>query len=183
MVIFSQLEILEEIERNSGFKERINLLYIIKPLTRDDTRRMISYRLQKAGLDEGRRLFTSAAVDIIYHHTQGYPRKIILLCQEAIEELIVQEKPEVDEEMMESIIRRRKDMHSLLDEYREKMERERQQEREEEAAMEMLIQRSDDWSLGSDLEHEFQAEFPGEEREKKGRTRKKKGLFGWLLQR
>jgi len=180
MVIFSQLEILEEIERNSGFKERINLMYILKPLTRDDTHRMITYRLQKAGLDDGRSLFSPQAIDVIFNTTQGYPRKIILLCQEAIEELIVQEKPEVDDEMMESIIRRRKDMHVLMDDYREKMEQERRLEREEEAAMEALS-RADEWSLETESEHEFPAEFVDEEREKKGKPRKKRGLFGWLF--
>lgn len=186
MVVFSQLEILEEIEKNSGFKERINLLYILKPLTRDDTHRMINFRLAKAGLEEGKSLFSAAAIDVIYHFTQGYPRKIILLCQEAIEELIVLGKHEVDDEMMEAIIRRRKDMEIIIEDYREKLERERLAEREEEASGEEGW-RSGVWSLERDdaegFDEDETPDSPGGEREKSEGTRKKKGIFGWLFHR
>lgn len=96
IVIFSQLEILPVIRAKANFTDRIAVLYMLEPFSREETHRMIDYRLQRAGLRGGRELFTTEARDLVYEYTGGKPRRITMLCHNAIEEIIIQNKTVVD---------------------------------------------------------------------------------------
>ena len=84
--------------------DRINLKYIINPLDESETRALINFRLKQAGYESEQALFTDNAVRHIYEHTQGYPRKISMLCHDALEMLIMRNRKFVDEGIVEEIM-------------------------------------------------------------------------------
>lgn len=106
VVIMSQMELLPRIRRIKNFYDRVALRYIINPLDVKETEEMINFRLRQAGLSPGRQLFTSESIKLIFENSQGYPRKISVLCHNALEELIIQEKDSVDENVVMKLIKR-----------------------------------------------------------------------------
>jgi general secretion pathway protein A len=106
LIIMSQIELLPKIRRIKNFMDRINLKYIINPLDEQETKKLISFRLRQAGYPQENELFTDKAISYIYEHSQGYPRKIAMLCHDAIEMLIMRDKKFVDEFIVEEIIAR-----------------------------------------------------------------------------
>jgi len=104
VVIFSQMELLPRIKRIKNFLDRIALKYIINPLDEQDTAQMIRFRLEAAGLADGRSLFTPEAIQAVYRFTQGYPRKIAVICHNALETLVMREQPIVDDALMQELV-------------------------------------------------------------------------------
>ncbi len=104
VVIFAQMELLSRLTRIKNFIDRAALKYIINPLSEEETAQMIWFRLRSAGLPEGRTLFNPEAVRAIHRFTQGYPRKIALVCHNALEALVMHEKPVVDETIIQEMI-------------------------------------------------------------------------------
>lgn len=103
LVILAQMEILPRIKRIKNFYDRIILKYIINPLDENETREMIDFRLRQAGLNSGS-LFTEAAVRMVYEKSLGYPRKVSILCHNALEALVMHDKRTVDEDLINKII-------------------------------------------------------------------------------
>lgn len=106
IVIFSQLEILPVIRAKANFTDRIAVLYKLEPFSREETHHMIDYRLQRAGLPRGRDLFTAEAKDVIYERTRGKPRRITMLCHNAIEEIIIRNKTVVEADDVRRLVAR-----------------------------------------------------------------------------
>ncbi len=104
VVIFAQMELLGRIRRIKNFIDRVALKYIINPLSESETAELIQFRLQSAGLPEGETLFTPGAITAIQRFTQGYPRKISLLCHNALEALVVNDRQVVDQALVESLV-------------------------------------------------------------------------------
>ena len=105
LVILAQMELLPKIKRIKNFFDRITLKYIINPLDENETKDMIRFRLKQAGYDGGEELFSDGAVKLIHEHTMGYPRKIAVLCHNALEELVMRDKRIIDESLMLDVIR------------------------------------------------------------------------------
>lgn len=104
LVILAQMEILPRIRRIKNFYDRIILKYIINPLDENETREMIGFRLKQAGIGSGGALFTEGAVRMIYEKSSGYPRKISILCHNALEALVMHDKRIADEALINNII-------------------------------------------------------------------------------
>jgi len=105
VVIFAQMELLGRITRIRNFIDRVALKYIINPLDEQETGQMIQFRLRSAGLSEDQTLFTPEATRAIYRFTQGYPRKIALVCHNALEALVMYDKHAVDATLIQELIR------------------------------------------------------------------------------
>ena len=104
LVLLAQMELLPRIKRVKNFLDRVSLKYIINPLDERETKEMIEYRLAQAGFNSGRKLFTDGAVKLIYDYTAGYPRKISILCHNALEVLVMKEKSIIDQSVMRGVI-------------------------------------------------------------------------------
>jgi len=104
LVIMSQMELLPRVTKIRNFMDRVSLKYIINPLDLKETKEMIEFRLKQAGYDSGKKLFRDEVIDKIYSFTQGYPRKVALLCHNALEKLEMYNKNIVDEEIIDSIL-------------------------------------------------------------------------------
>ena len=105
VVIFAQMELLGRIGRVRNFMDRVAMKYLINPFSEEETADMIRFRLRSAGLPPGQELFSPEAIQAIHHCTQGYPRQIALLCHNALESLVMYEKPLVDEMVIEELVR------------------------------------------------------------------------------
>jgi len=106
LVIMSQMELLPKIKKIKNFYDRIALKYIINPLDENETKKLIEFRLHEAGLPEGMKLFDEESIIMVHEHSQGYPRRIAILCHNALEEIIIQDKKCVDRHIMKSVIKR-----------------------------------------------------------------------------
>ncbi|MDD5449606.1 MAG: hypothetical protein PHO42_03300, partial [Candidatus Omnitrophica bacterium] len=104
LVILAQMEILPRVRRIKNFYDRIILKYIINPLDENETREMIDFRLKQAGMPSGCALFTEGAVRMVYERSSGYPRKISILCHNALEALVMHDKRTVDEGLINKIL-------------------------------------------------------------------------------
>lgn len=104
LVLVGQMELLPRIRAMSNFQDRIALRYMLNPLDESEVRRLIDYRLQQAGYKEQEPLFTDEAVAKIHAHTQGYPRKLSLICHNALEYLVMHDRCRVDTDVVEALI-------------------------------------------------------------------------------
>ncbi len=104
LVLLAQLEILPRIKEMRNFVDRISLKYVLNPLDEEETREMIRFRLKKAGYLSKLDLFTQEAIKEIYHYTKGYPRRITMICHEALKYLIMENKNVVDKEVIKRVI-------------------------------------------------------------------------------
>ncbi|MBU0759794.1 MAG: AAA family ATPase [Candidatus Omnitrophica bacterium] len=104
LVVMGQMELLPRLKRIRNFSDRVTLKYIINPLDINETKNMIEFRLKQAGYNSGKTLFSEKAINLIYQHTQGYPRRIANLCHLALEELVITERSFVEEDMIVKIV-------------------------------------------------------------------------------
>ena len=104
LVIVSQMELLPRIKKIRNFMDRVSLKYILNPLDEQETSAMIEFRLQQAGFNGHRSLFTQEAVHRIHEFSQGYPRKIALLCHNALERLVMDNREMVTDDLVGSLV-------------------------------------------------------------------------------
>ncbi len=65
-------------------KQRITLRSHLRPLTLEQTGEYINWRLTRAGANGQAPIFQPAAVAEVYEHSQGYPRLINTICENAL---------------------------------------------------------------------------------------------------
>ncbi len=104
LVIMAQIELLPRIKRIRNFFDRIALKYIINPLDRSEVRELIHFRLHQAGYQNEQPLFTDEAIGMIYEYTQGYPRRVVVLCHDALEAIVMKERYIVDAQIIKELI-------------------------------------------------------------------------------
>ena len=114
LIILGQMELLPRLRKIKNFLDRISLKYIINPLDEQETKQMIEFRLAQAGFpahgasssggNSNGSLFTEEAVRLIYERTQGYPRRISVLCHDALETLVMENRTRVDGVLIQHLI-------------------------------------------------------------------------------
>jgi len=104
LVLLAQLELLPRLRQIKNLMDRISLKYIINPLDEKETKEMIGFRIQQAGYQGSVSLFTDEAINEIYRYTQGYPRRIAMLCHNALKTLVMENKPIVDGRIIRDIV-------------------------------------------------------------------------------
>ncbi|MBM4042686.1 MAG: hypothetical protein FJ290_29710 [Planctomycetes bacterium] len=106
LVIFAQIELLDRLRTRRNFLDRIALRYILNPLQEHEVAEMINYRLTVAGYTGERPLFTDEAIHAIYEATGGLPRPITMLCHNALEYIVLNEREIVDCEVVGRCVER-----------------------------------------------------------------------------
>lgn len=92
------------------FNDRVATRSSLDPLTPDDTKALIEYRLLAAGRDSKLpKLFTDDAILPIWRETRGYPRSICLLCLHLCLELLVADGTVIDEAFVLDFLRRQQE--------------------------------------------------------------------------
>lgn len=85
LVLFAQLEWLQVLHAAPNFEQRINMTYTLAPLTMDEARSFIAFRLTQAGgADERAPAFDDDAVAMIHAYSDGNPRLIVTLCRNSL---------------------------------------------------------------------------------------------------
>ncbi|MCF6237822.1 MAG: AAA family ATPase, partial [Candidatus Marinimicrobia bacterium] len=96
VVIFAQPEFKEVIDAHENFKDRIAFGARIPPLDREDTILFVDFRVNEAGYEGEKPLFSQEAKEMIFQHTGGYPRKIVNMCHHLIVDMLVYNNKVVD---------------------------------------------------------------------------------------
>lgn len=104
LVLMGQMELLPRISKMPNFWDRIALKYMLNPLGEEEVRELIEFRLRQAGYAGAQALFAPEAVRLIWQQTQGYPRKLALLCHNSLERLVMTDGATVDEALVREVI-------------------------------------------------------------------------------
>ncbi len=78
-ILSGQKPLWDEIKNMPEFWQRLPVRYYFFPLRLEETKELIKYRLLKAGIDNGKEIFTNDAFEIIQRYSRGSPRTIIAL--------------------------------------------------------------------------------------------------------
>ncbi|MBU0881261.1 MAG: AAA family ATPase [Candidatus Omnitrophica bacterium] len=105
VILMGQMELLPRISGINNLWDRISLKYVINPLEENEVREMIDFRLKEAGYVSRYPIFTDNSIRAIYNYTQGYPRKIAMLCHDALEYLVMYKREMIDKEVIDDLIR------------------------------------------------------------------------------
>ena len=84
--------------------DRISMKYIINPLDDAETKEMIAFRIKQAGYHSSIPLFKDDAIAEIYQQTQGYPRRISMLCHKTLKALVMENKIVVDRDVVRKVV-------------------------------------------------------------------------------
>jgi general secretion pathway protein A len=106
LILMSQMELLPRLNQMKNFWDRVALKYVLNPLEEAEVKEFLGFRLEAAGYASHYPLFSDAAVRAIYNYTQGYPRKITMLCHDALEYLVMHKKELADKEVIDQLIKR-----------------------------------------------------------------------------
>ncbi|MDD4908455.1 MAG: AAA family ATPase [Candidatus Omnitrophica bacterium] len=104
LVFLGQLELLPHLREMNNLWDRISLKYVINPLDEQETKEMIEFRLRVAGYNSPVEFFTEEAIREIYRYTQGYPRRISLICHNALKALMMDNKTVVDAALIRDLV-------------------------------------------------------------------------------
>ena len=85
--------------RNRALKQRITINYHLKTLSLEETQMLIDYRLKVAGAS--RSIFDAKAVERIYFHSQGHPRRINIICDHALLTGFVDNRPTIGADIID----------------------------------------------------------------------------------
>jgi len=103
IVLIGQPELADRLEKAPALRalrQRIAVRYQIHPLAEEEVASYISHRIRIAG-EEGNPLFTPGAIARIAQFSEGIPRRINHLCDQALLAGFVRESQIIDESMVE----------------------------------------------------------------------------------
>ena len=106
LVLLGQMELLPILINLPNFADRISLKCTLRPLSVAETQEMIEFRLQEAGRTSRNPLFLPEAVAAIHEYTDGYPRRISMICHQALRQVVMQKGRVVDHAIVDELIQR-----------------------------------------------------------------------------
>ncbi len=108
IVIFAQLEFLDKIhgKRFTNFRQRVALSYILNPLNEKNTRELMKFRLEKAGLPQDQNIFTDDAIAVIHNESKGLARDICKFASYSLLSAYTHGKKIIDGDMVKQEIAR-----------------------------------------------------------------------------
>ncbi|MDP8258011.1 MAG: AAA family ATPase [Candidatus Aadella gelida] len=104
LVLVGQMELMVQLKSMRNFVDRIGLKYILNPFDIREVKGMLDFRLKKAGYESHTDLFDPEAIEEIYKITQGYPRRVSMLCHNALRELVITESKTVSYEIINKLV-------------------------------------------------------------------------------
>ncbi|MCK5179343.1 MAG: AAA family ATPase [Candidatus Omnitrophica bacterium] len=104
LVLLGQTELHGKITNIPNFFDRISFKYMLNPFSLQETEEMINFRIRKAGYKAKMHLFLKDAILEIHQATQGYPRRITMLCHKALKELVMRNRSVVSAGVIEDIV-------------------------------------------------------------------------------
>ncbi len=112
LILMAQLEFLPLLRGIRNLWDRVSLKYVLNPLDERETKELIAFRLQQAGWSGSDPLFNDEAIREIYYATQGYPRRIALLCHDALERMVMDHQPVATAPLIRGLIGKERELHA-----------------------------------------------------------------------
>ncbi|GMV66540.1 MAG: hypothetical protein AMXMBFR75_23360 [Candidatus Hinthialibacteria bacterium] len=84
LVLFGQLELIPLIKAHPNFEQRINNTFVLKPMSYEDMKGMIRYRLAKSGYSSSVDMFEEESYRTIFQYSEGIPREIVSICRNSM---------------------------------------------------------------------------------------------------
>ncbi len=84
--------------------QRISVHYHLNPLTPEETKEYVRFRLKVSGGDQAENIFSEAALDAVARHAKGIPRLINLLCDACMVNAFADEKHVIEENDVEETV-------------------------------------------------------------------------------
>ena len=100
-VFFGLPELDDCLRRDPPLAQRIAVKHTLHPFARQTTGEYIEHRLQLGGREQA--LFTAEAMDVIHHFSDGVPRLINVICDNALFEGYVRKEPFIDDDIINSV--------------------------------------------------------------------------------
>ncbi len=104
LVLLGQLELLPLLTSMPNLTDRISFKATLGPFDLAETRQMIQFRLSEAGYQSRVPLFSEEAIERIQECSEGYPRRIAMLCHRALRQLVMNKGRVIDEELVDSLV-------------------------------------------------------------------------------
>ncbi|MFH1837461.1 MAG: AAA family ATPase [Candidatus Omnitrophota bacterium] len=104
LVLVGQMELMIQLKGMRNFVDRIGLRYILNPFDIREVQEMLDFRLKRAGYDSRESLFDNEAIEEIYKVTQGYPRRVSMLCHNALRELVITDTSVVTRDIVHKLV-------------------------------------------------------------------------------
>jgi len=101
IVLFGQNELALKLDQTPALKDRISMFGALTSLTRKDTENLIEFRFQVAGGKS--HSFSEEALEAIFKHSQGLPRRICKICDNALIRAYSAELKAVGPEIIETV--------------------------------------------------------------------------------
>jgi type II secretory pathway predicted ATPase ExeA len=99
LIIFGQPEMTKLLKNYPNFEDRIAFNFELGPVSLEDTRGLIDYRVENSGGEKGA-WFSDDAIKMIHDVTDGYPRKITQICHQLLLTMIGDERTAIDADMV-----------------------------------------------------------------------------------
>lgn len=101
IILFGLPELEESLALDEPLRQRVEMKFILKPLSLESTRAYIEHRLKVAG--SNRSLFTPEAEEVVYSYSRGIPRLVNTICDNALFEVYLTKKDIVSLEIVERV--------------------------------------------------------------------------------
>ena len=102
LIIFGQSEMTKLLNGYPNFVDRIAFNFELGPVSLEDTRGLIDYRVENSGGQRGA-WFSDEAIKMVHDVTDGYPRKITQICHQLLLTMIGDERDSIDAEMVNRV--------------------------------------------------------------------------------
>ena len=103
LIIFGQPEMTKMLSNYPNFEDRIAFNFELGPVSLEDTRGLIDYRIKISG-EENQAWFSDGAIKEIHKVTDGFPRKMTQLCHQLLLAMIGEERQSIDAKMVKRIV-------------------------------------------------------------------------------
>ena len=102
LIIFGQPEMTKMLSNYPNFEDRIAFNFELGPVSLEDTRGLIDFRIKISG-EENQAWFSDEAIKSIHDITEGFPRKMTQLCHQLLLAMIGEERESIDAEMVQRV--------------------------------------------------------------------------------
>ncbi len=104
LVLVGQMELLPRITRMANFWDRVSAKVMLKSLSVGEVRELIEARLRYAGYRGTNPMFAPESIELIFEHTEGFPRRVNLFCHNVLEQMVMHDRRHVDLQLVHRVI-------------------------------------------------------------------------------
>jgi general secretion pathway protein A len=109
LVLLGQMELLPLMTGMPNLMDRVSFKCRLEPLDLHEAYEMIQFRLREAGYQSRLALFTDDAVEAIHEYSEGYPRRIAMMCHQALRSLVMSRGRVIDGTLIDDLVQQELD--------------------------------------------------------------------------